>query len=166
MWDVWLKMPYNLAIIQYFYQTKPSFCIFCGSEKLPDDINSEGDAFRWLLMMWSGFVPFPGPFTPPPLPPPWFDALWFIKPDSGVIPPNSFTIGIELGWSIGPVASNEKRERERRKGKISKSVKCNQKICLVSVLFWNCLETTILFKNFHFFKAKHYHNYFIISYYW
>lgn len=105
MWDFMFKMPYILAIIQYFYQTKPSFCIFCGSEKLPDDINSDGEPFRWLLIMWSGFTPFPGPLTPPP--PPWLDAFWFIKLDSGVIPPNSFTIGIELGWSIGPVIFNE-----------------------------------------------------------
>lgn len=90
---------YIVAIVHgvWFYQTKPSFCIFCGSEKLPEPINSEGDA-RWPLIR-SGFTPFPGPFTPPP--PPWLDAFWFMKFESGVIPPNSPTIGI-LGWSIGP----------------------------------------------------------------
>lgn len=91
---------YIVAIVHgvWFYQTKPSFCIFCGSEKLPEPINSEGDE-RWPLIR-SGFTPFPGPFTPPP--PPWLDAFWFMKFESGVIPPNSPTIGIELGWSIGP----------------------------------------------------------------
>lgn len=90
---------YIVAIVHgvWFYQTKPSFCIFCGSEKLPEPINSEGDE-RWPLIR-SGLTPFPGPFTPPP--PPWLDAFWFMKFESGVIP-NSPTIGIELGWSIGP----------------------------------------------------------------
>lgn len=76
------------------YHTKPSLCIFCGSEKLPDPMNSDGDEFLCPLMACS--------WLPAPLLLPGFDEFWLIKFDSGLMLPNSFTICIEFGWSMGP----------------------------------------------------------------